>query len=125
MLNVREPDLLSPAEFVLLAVVAMAALAGLVATFVRPVPRGQGVLVTRAGGTRRSHSQGVVRVLPLIDRVARVSLRPTTIEPLVVRGRTADGVRTVVTATAVIRLVELDRAVDALPSVTAYAADAI
>jgi regulator of protease activity HflC (stomatin/prohibitin superfamily) len=108
----HQTDLLSPAEFTLVAIAMLAVLAAVLAAFIRPVPGEQG-LVIRRGERVRVATQGLALVLPSVDRVERISLRPITIEPLVVRADTRDGLRVVLTGSAMIRVVDLETAASA------------
>lgn len=120
----HQTDLLSPAEFTLVAIAMIALLTAVLAAFIRPVPREQG-LVIRRGDRARVAAQGLALVLPSVDRVERISLRPVTIEPLVVRGDTSDGLRVVVTGSAVIRVVDLEAAAHATQNLYADLAEMI
>ncbi len=58
---------------------------------VRVVPAGHRGVVVRAGRPRREAGEGLVAVVPVLDRVTMVSLHPATIDPVVVPAITHDG----------------------------------
>jgi hypothetical protein len=87
------------------------------------VPRGQGLVITRAGRGSRTRAQGLALVVPLLDRVERLGTGPAPVQPLVARARTADGLPVVVCASAMVSVVDLSRVAAVAPDVHGYAAD--
>lgn len=114
---------LSPAEFTLAVLLLVAAVVAVLAVLVRPVPRGEGLVITRAGRGSRTRGQGVALVVPILDRVQRLPIGPVLVQPLVARERTADGLQVVVTASSVVSVVSLSQVTEIAAHLHSFAAE--
>lgn len=94
-----------------IAAVAVAILTAL--AVVRVVPSGHTGLVSRAGRPRRCSAEGLVAVVPFLDRIDLVPHEPAPLHCWGLAATTWDGVQTRVSITACWRVVDVPRAVAA------------
>lgn len=105
------------------AVVATAAVAG--RAVVKVVPAGHRGVVTRAGRVARSRRPGLAAVVPGVERIQMVALRPRPIDPLTVTATTRDGVEVRLVLSVFWRVADPVRAVRGEPETRTATADAV
>lgn len=99
--------------------VALAAAAAVGCAVVRIVPAGHRGVVVRAGRVARSRPPGPTMVLPGLERIDMVALRPRTLEPLVVAASTRDGVDVRLVVSVLWRAVHPSLVAQAVPDASA------
>jgi regulator of protease activity HflC (stomatin/prohibitin superfamily) len=92
---------------------------------VRVVPAGSIGVVLRAGRVTRQRQPGPVVVVPGLERIEMVSLRPSPIDPLGVTALTRDAVEVDLAVSVVWRVADPVRAIGAEPCARAVTAAAV
>jgi regulator of protease activity HflC (stomatin/prohibitin superfamily) len=113
------------ATVVTLLVLGAVVLAAFARSALRVVPEGYEAVVVRAGRAIRTVSSGLVVVVPALDRVAVVALRPPPMAPVVASGTTADGAEVRVVVCVSWEVVEARRTLGAAPDTATVIEEAV